>query len=535
MSSNTRKIRDFYFTIDPRSLALFRILIGGLLIEDWLARWSHIETFYTSFGVLRTNLLQPLNHHFLLLHYVDSLRGVQLVFLFGLLCYVLFTIGYRTRLMTFLSLVFFASIVGRNIMVRHGGDTVMATMLAWSVFLPLGKSFSMDAIARKKRMSVYPHSQSTTATDDEVKQRSPISFAECAVICQIGLIYLVTAITKYGLNWKEGTALYYVLNTDQFAYPLGAWLATNPLWILKALTWGTLALEFAILPLLLLPFAQPYLRRIAIIGTTGMHLLIWLLMNIGDFPLVMISLNALLLRAEDWQLLTQHVPVSILKRYSKAVNWLTRRKLLRRRPKTEAPGVERSSSEGVVNVAPAANAWGQVGRLISNWLVVLMFAWVLISSYNLNVARRFQLKTIEELSQLDKILSSLQMDQDWHLFAPDPMKDDGWWVIDGISESGQHIDPLTREAPRWDKQDNLAGRYDRYWRKYLYRLWKTRDAENLRIFADYITRKDRREHPPGQQLLRFDFYYVLETTQPPGSPKPFPTQRVLLWSSSGQV
>jgi len=492
----SRRFRDFYFTIDPRSLALFRILIGLLLIKDCQARWSHIESFYTSFGVVETNLIPRLNEkqaYFLWFDHVDSLRGVQLIFLLGLVVYVLFVLGYRTRIVTALSLLFFASVVGRNVLIRHGGDTVMATMLMWSVFLPLGKRFSLDAIAGKN-------------LHREVK--SPFSFAASAIVCQIVLIYLASALTKYGSTWKNGTALYYVLNIDQFVYPLGAWFAARPMWLLKALTWGVLVLEFAVVPLVLLPFGQPYLRRIAVVALTGMQLGIWTLMNIGDFPLVMISLNALLLTSEDWQLLR------------------------RRFPGSEAPDIQSHDAGAASAAAPPVNVWAQAGRLITNWLVVVIFMWVLISAYNINLAERFEVKRINELALLDSVLSTLQLDQDWHLFAPDPISDDGWWVIDGTTKSGQHVDPLTGKPPAWDKPNDLADRYDRFWRKYLYRLWKTRNQENLAIFADYIARKDRRDHAPGQQLATFDFYYVLEMTPPPGRPKPFQTQRVLLWSFS---
>src|SRR5260221_14776799 len=86
----SRRLTDFYFTIDLRSLGLYRILLGLLLITDWLIRWPDLEAFYTSFGVVPVDAALPKgggNFHFCLLDGVTSLPMVRAVFCLGLLCY----------------------------------------------------------------------------------------------------------------------------------------------------------------------------------------------------------------------------------------------------------------------------------------------------------------------------------------------------------------------------------------------------------------------------------------------------------------
>jgi hypothetical protein len=152
-----------------------------------------------------------------------------------------------------------------------------------------------------------------------------------------------------------------------------------------------------------------------------------------------------------------------------------------------------------------------------------------LEGYNLNMTKRLGRERIPEPHWMRAIVLVPLIQHDWELFAPDPMKDDGWWVIDGETESGEQVDPLTGEAPTFDKPADLAFRFDRFWRKYLDRIRLKKNYEYRLYFGKYITRQNHREKPEGQRLARFNFYYVKEVTQPPGTPQPWPTERVLLW------
>jgi hypothetical protein len=297
-SHRPRPLKDFYFTIDLRSLALYRILLASLLIGDWLMRWPDLETFYTSLGVFPVEAALPRsggNFHFCLLDGVASLAMVRAVFCAGLLFYVLFLIGYRTRMFGVLSFLFFTSALSRNVLIRDGSVEVLATMLMWSLFLPMGKRFSLDALIEQLRRGEAQARPSEAG-------RCESSLAAFAIVAQLGLIYFFTAVAKSGETWKDGTALYYALNMDQIARPLGRWLAAQPLALIKALTWSALAMEFAALPMTLAPVAQPWLRRLAILGLAGLHLGIAATTTLGFFSVTMVATYALFLMPEDWDL-----------------------------------------------------------------------------------------------------------------------------------------------------------------------------------------------------------------------------------------
>jgi hypothetical protein len=120
---------------------------------------------------------------------------VQLAFAAGLAVYLGITLGYRTRLMQVLCFAFFASVLNRNTLIRAGADLVLLSLLAWSLFLPLGARFSLDARSGRRR--------------EEEAGRTPAhhSIAAFGIVLQIGLIYLFTALSKWGPTWRDGSAL----------------------------------------------------------------------------------------------------------------------------------------------------------------------------------------------------------------------------------------------------------------------------------------------------------------------------------------
>src|SRR5688572_13505765 len=199
-----KRLREFWLFIDLRSLAPFRLTLGCVLIGDWVDRWPDLVAFYTADGVLPPEAPWPNLHgefHASLLDFVHSPAAVRAVFLAGLVCYACLLVGYRTRLFHALSLVFLLSLLSRNPFTQHGGDSVLMAMVTWSLFLPLGARFSLDA-ARAARQ------RPDDGASVESNPYGP-SLAAFAIVFQFALIYFVTAWDKHGPSWRDGTALYY--------------------------------------------------------------------------------------------------------------------------------------------------------------------------------------------------------------------------------------------------------------------------------------------------------------------------------------
>jgi hypothetical protein len=323
----------------------------------------------------------------------------------------------------------------------------------------------------------------------------------------------MSAFAKSGDAWRDGEAIYYALEIDQLATPFGSWLAERPIGLLRGLTWGVLALEFAAAPAILSPFFQPALRRTAIVMLAGMHLGTGLAMVLGWLPATMIATYALLLRSEDWKLLERARP-----RLARALGPVAER--LRDLVRSVVPPPPPPVSSPIP---------GRIGRVLREGAVAIVFVAVLVDSVNINMIDRLGIERISEPRWMQAIIQAPQLVHDWKLFAPYPSRDDGWWVIDGVTVSGRSVDPMTGRAPTFEKPHDLSRRVGVWWRKYLHRIWLREFAAHRVHFARFVTRSYRRANP-DDPLDNFKLYYVEERTLPPGTPKPFPVRRVLLWS-----
>ncbi len=504
---------QFYCQMDLRSLGLFRIFISLVLIGDWLATWPQIETFYSSIGVfpLRAELPRAGGpFHFSLLNSVESPPMLRAAFLLGLGFYLGFLVGYRTRVCQIGSLLFLVSVLNRNGIIRTGADAVLVTMLLWSIFLPLGARFSWDARGVQGNCS------------PSMPGFSRPSLAAFCIIGQIAVIYLVTALHKHGPTWRDGTAVYYALHVDQVATEFGVWLREQPLWMLKVLTWATVVFEYLFAPLVFVPFGQPWLRRMAMLGMILLHLGIAAAMNLGMFPWVMLANLPLLLLPADWDAISR-----VLNRFAQWLpDWLNRWGTRWHAADTSSALDQTDSSVS----RPNLTRWERtrldvLPNLLAAWLMVSIMA----ATFSFNFASEPYRRRWREPSWIRLVTQTLQLNHDWKLFAPNPLRDDGWWVVDGVTRSGARLDPLTGREPTFEKPRHIASQFDIRWRKYLYNISQQRLAPHRLYLGRYLTRKNHQKETDGNQLVSFDIYYLLELTQPPGTPQPFPVEKIRLW------
>lgn len=293
-----------WLTADPRALGLFRIAFGLLCIWDVLRRWPWIETFYANTGVLTNHfaLFRPQASYTLsLLHAFSRPEEVAVFFAITLIALIFFTLGYYTKTAHVIALIGVISIHSRNIMLENGGDVVMNLWWVWTLFLPLGRRFSIDAL----RASWHHHEAPEALNHRPPPDRTLIwSLAVFAVLWQLAVIYFFNTVHKSGHTWSDGTAIAWTLEQDRIVTPLGVWIREAwPQWILKAMTWGTLVIEGAAPLLLLSPIAPTHTRRIAFITLTGLHAGIYLTTDVGLFSPTMVVAYLILLTPRDIDLL----------------------------------------------------------------------------------------------------------------------------------------------------------------------------------------------------------------------------------------
>ncbi len=295
------------FGIDPRSLALFRVMLGGLILLDLALRSRNLSTYYTDLGVLPRDAWGELAHRWhISLHAASGEWWWQaLLFTIAAIAAIALMVGYRTRLANFVSLVLLGSLMNRNGLLLQGGDLLLVVMCFWGLFLPLGMRFSFDA-ALQPALRDEPNAPRLAT-----RPYTPyLSVATVAVTFQVLYLYFFTALLKTGGAWRDSfDAAFYALSLQHFATPIGQFLLGAP-WLLKGATVYVLFAEFVGPALILIAvlwwkkdsFARVFAtsRLIGLALLASLHVAFILMLHIGLFPLIDFMSLSLLVPGFVW-------------------------------------------------------------------------------------------------------------------------------------------------------------------------------------------------------------------------------------------
>ncbi len=478
------------FTVDLRALAVMRIWVAGILLTDLAIRATDLEAHYSNMGVLPLHVLHQFGFHqyHISLHTLSGLWQVQAVlFLMAAVFAVFLMLGYKTRMATIVSWILLVSLQNRNTFISQGGDDLLRMLLFWAMFLPWGRFYSVDA-AKSEPLAIPV-------------QTSYFSAATAAYVLQIFLVYFCTALLKNSPEWNsEGTALYYALSLDQILMPVGRLIYPYPE-LLKFLTLFTWYTELLLPFLLLIPFYN-HVWRLVVVGVLfGFHIGISLTLFVGLFYLINIaSISGLLPRqAMDWA--EKHLLASF------------------RRPLT-----------------------GQFRQVFRNFRSPVQLSWQLKMNKPL-LTKKYAGRTQQAFvafalfyciwwnlsGATDKVPAMpdsttwlgnlLRIDQRWGMFAPAVFKDDGWYVLEGHTATGQRID-LNRQGKEADyaKPASVVSMFknDR-WRKYSENYLFVHYAFLRPYYCNYLVRRWN-EANPDRPVQELQVVYMKEYTLPDYQP-----------------
>ncbi|MGH3457998.1 HTTM domain-containing protein [Aeromicrobium sp.] len=197
---------------------------------------------------------------------------------------LLWTLGWRTRIVGLLMLVGVVSIVERAPVVGDQGDNILRVGLVLLLFMQADEHWSLDARRRASRGGG--------------RARLPLWFtngvhnvALAALACQVILVYFWAGMAKArGDLWQHGTALYYPLQLQEFRpFPLLSDLFTHSGSVVGIATYVVMIVQlgfgFALL--------HPVSRRIVIGLAILLHLSIAVLMALPWFSLSMLAFDAI--------------------------------------------------------------------------------------------------------------------------------------------------------------------------------------------------------------------------------------------------
>jgi predicted DCC family thiol-disulfide oxidoreductase YuxK len=291
-----------YRSVDPRWLGLFRICFGCLLISELLYRWGYARLLFSNDGVLPNHfsLFAPMGQDlFSIYHVFSTIEEVHVAFALTLVVFVCFTVGYKTRLFHVLSAILITSLHSRNLFTENGGSVVTHSLATWTVFLPLGQCFSVDAV-RRSLAEVHEHSPAQLNQRDARPVPPFVSIVVFGLLLQWSVIYFFNCVHKTGVGWRDHSAIYWFLYQDRIVTALGVWAREHvPFAVFAVLTQLTLLIEGTLAFILLVPFGQKWLRRVAFLLAVGLHGNIALLSRLGPFSYVMVLFFLMLFGEEE--------------------------------------------------------------------------------------------------------------------------------------------------------------------------------------------------------------------------------------------
>ncbi|MRG94785.1 DUF393 domain-containing protein [Polyangium spumosum] len=286
--------------------------MAAVLLGDLLRRWPWVRAFYSNEGVLPNH-----NHIFNLrdqgqvwsiLHAFSSVGENHFAFALILLVYLGFLLGWKTRVFHALSLVCLVSLGSRNILLENQGNYAAVALLFFTLFLPLGSRFSVDALVKSL-------SSRDEKTDAELNDRprpteaelaatrgpgwSPLSFAALAVTLQIVIILVASAAWHLQGSWRDGSGLHYALHVERWVSDIGARVQGAP-GASRGLSYLLLAAECVVPLLVLVPVARRVFRGIAVGLLVVYALTLGVLFSLGLYAWTLLAAAALLIPEESW-------------------------------------------------------------------------------------------------------------------------------------------------------------------------------------------------------------------------------------------
>ncbi|AZQ14006.1 HTTM domain-containing protein [Halorubrum sp. PV6] len=488
--------------IDRRALAAFRIGLGVLLIVDLLARSRSLTAFYTDGGVLPSRAFFADYSTIRSVHaFVGEPWAVGVLFAAAAVFALALTVGYRTRLATVVSWLLLLSLHTRNPMVLNAGDSLLLMLLFWSVFLPLGARWSVDAVKRADASAGAgsdADADSTTTGDTDSASRSPsgpavATVATMAVLVQVLVMYATNAVHKYESElWMNGDAIAYIMQADQFTYLLGNHLAEFH-GLLRAFSLLWIGLLFAS-PLLLLLRGLP---RAAVASLfVGMHLGMAATIRIGLFPLVVVVAFIPFYQTPVWDLAERGV--ALLDRSGSRTRWRARfvstaRRFLAVTGAFPRPAVDGRGLRSRVERLSAGVARGRV-------LVTTVVPYVFLVLIVLSSAQAVGYADTPEPGE--EVLEAVEMDQSWRMFAPDPLHTTRWYVVPGTLEDGSEWDVFRDAAVDYDRPARVETTYpSARWRKYLSNVYSADNEKHRSYFANYLCDDWNRTHDTSVEQL----------------------------------
>jgi uncharacterized membrane protein YphA (DoxX/SURF4 family) len=270
----------------PHSIAVFRILVGLLVVANGLLMIPVAKKFFGPNGLLPYEVFYQSERQYklnLFLYLPKSNASLWILLAINIVAGACLVAGYFTYISALVAFITNLSFYIRNRYHAHSGDTVLRYFLFLLIFSRAGDCLSVDAFLAGHDV-LFP-----TGLD-----KSP--WVERLIQIQVGIIYLRTVVWKFhGEMWRSGTAAGYAMQLKDFQRFVPPKILLSQ-WVVKLATWGTLFAETALgTAIWVREFRYPTIAMGVI-----MHLGFELFLDLQLFGLIMITGLLLFVEPSTW-------------------------------------------------------------------------------------------------------------------------------------------------------------------------------------------------------------------------------------------
>jgi len=294
----------------PETVGLLRIAFGLCIIVNVSEQIVHgtITEIYATVGSGGIFTISEPTSVLSLFHYLEpSSELVWALVVAQLGMAVLLTLGFYTRLSSFILFILQITFFDRMVMFRYGGDAVLCVFSWLMVLTPGGATWSLDSWMRGHPLADVP------------------AWPRRLWMAQLAIIYTQAGLVKLGTMWSfiDGwSAFYLAVNVPGIARRSGEWAAyVYPMTQIGTLISSWWELTFFILPInqflrrrerrcniFMRVLCQCDLRKIYLPLGILMHITIWITLDVGLFGLAMLCPYLSYLTPKEIRSLTpQHI------------------------------------------------------------------------------------------------------------------------------------------------------------------------------------------------------------------------------------
>jgi len=260
----------------PVTMGVFRILVGTFAFINFAMIAIDFEAWFGETGFVPVQIGDRAIGDQLRINLLSGVANTNVTFIFYALTMfaaLLTALGLWSRVSSIALAIGVISLHHRNILILHGGDTLLRLCCIYVALSPSGAACSLDRLIGLWK-----------GTAPDVPAQVSL-WPQRLVVFQVALLYFTSVWQKaFGSAWREGWATYYPMNLREFdRFWTPEFIEHQP--FLAITTYGTLAIELAMATLV---FYRP-MRKWVLASALVLHAWIEYSMNIPLFEWVMVS------------------------------------------------------------------------------------------------------------------------------------------------------------------------------------------------------------------------------------------------------